>query len=197
MPGNDLHWTTDDALSKKGLIVKKDRCVGYAIKPGERAVTLMRHSRRIDIQSNPENCTVWRKVGRILEHLFEGKFIVPSKLHAVGEQRGGLGDLVTPPRFARRSTDNDGNGRCEGQDVQDIFKENRIVVRDRHDSIVLGQLFEVHPASLYQSVQHGRCWKKVFAVRLHEIGRRRADGNDQIGWLVNIEGAKILDEWSV
>ena len=39
--------------------------------------------------------------------------------------------------------------------------------------------------------------KEVFAVRLHEIGRRRADGDDQIGWLVNIEGAKILDEWSV
>ena len=83
----------------------------------------MRHSRRIDIQSNPENCAVWRKVGGVLEHIFEGKFIVPSKLHAVGEPRGGLGDLVPPKRFARRSTDNDGNGRCEGQYAQDIFKK--------------------------------------------------------------------------
>ena len=33
LSGNDLHWTTDDALSEKGLVVKKDRCVGYAIKP--------------------------------------------------------------------------------------------------------------------------------------------------------------------
>lgn len=140
--------------------MKKDGCVGCPVKPGERTVTLMRHSRRIDIQPNPENRTVWRKVGRILEHLFKGKFIVPSKSHTIREPRSGLGDLVAPPGFARRSTDNDGDGRCLRQDVQDIFKENRIVVRDRHDSIVLGQFIEVHAASLYQSVQHGRRWKR-------------------------------------
>ena len=38
--------------------------------------------------SNPKNCAVWRKVGRVLEHIFEGKFIVPSKLHAAGQPRG-------------------------------------------------------------------------------------------------------------
>jgi hypothetical protein len=32
LSSNDLHWTTDDPLSEKGLIVKKDRCVGYAKK---------------------------------------------------------------------------------------------------------------------------------------------------------------------
>jgi len=197
LSGDDLHWPTNDALPKKGFVVKKDGCVGCPVKPGERTVTLMRHSRRIDIQPNPENRTVWRKVGRILEHLFKGKFIVPSKSHTIREPRSGLGDLVAPPGFARRSTDNDGDGRCLRQDVQDIFKENRIVVRDRHDSIVLGQFIEVHAASLYQSVQHGRRWKEVFAVGLHEIGRRRADGDDQIGRLVNIKSAKILDEWSV
>jgi phage terminase large subunit-like protein len=85
----------------------------------------------------------------ILEHILEGKFIVPSKLHSVGEPRGGLGDFVPPPRFARRSTYNDGNGRCGGQYVQDILKENRVVVGRRHHRVVFGQLVEVHPAPLY------------------------------------------------
>ena len=39
--------------------------------------------------------------------------------------------------------------------------------------------------------------KEVFAVRLDKIGGRRADGDDQIGRLLNIEGTKILDEWSI
>ena len=28
---------------------------------------------------------MWRKVGRVFEHILERKFIVPAKLHAVGE----------------------------------------------------------------------------------------------------------------
>ena len=63
--GNDLHRTADDALSEKRLIVRKDRCVGYAIEPSKkRAVAFMRHARRIDIQPDPKDRAVWRKVRR-------------------------------------------------------------------------------------------------------------------------------------
>src|SRR3954451_20297062 len=99
----------------------------------------MRYSSCIDIESNPEDCAVWWKVGGVLEHAFQGKFIVPTNFHAIGQPRGGLGHFVPPPRLARRSAYNDGNGRCEGQYVQDIFKKSIVVIGRRHHRVVFGQ----------------------------------------------------------
>lgn len=140
---------------------------------------------------------MWREVGRVFEHILKGKLIVPPELHAVGKQRGGFGQFVPPKCFARRSSHNNGDGLCLGQDAHDVIKKSDVVVGNRHHRVVFGQLVEVHPATLYQREEHRGCRKKVLPVRLHEIRGGRADSDDKVGLLIMVERTKVVDKCCV
>ena len=70
-------------------------------------------------------------------------------------------------------------------------------MRDRHDSVVLGQLVVLDPPRLHGREEHRSSRKNSLAISLDEVRRWRADSDDEVGRLFRIEGMKIIDEWAV
>ena len=58
--GDGVHWTTDNAFSKIGTVVRENRCIGYGRKSGQRAAAFMGYACTIDIHHQPIDRTMRR-----------------------------------------------------------------------------------------------------------------------------------------
>ena len=125
------------------------------------------------------------------------QFVVPSKLQALSQRSGVSASRFQPKRLVRRSANNNRNRICKRQYPQNIIKKRLTSVELATTVSYSVSFVEVHPAFLHNREDHRGFGKQVFAVPLDEIRGGRADGHDQIGWLISIQGVKIIDEWTI
>ena len=78
-----------------------------------------------------------------------------------------------------------------------IFSKNSIVVLVDPTTVSFSLSLSKATRRFSRPLDHRCVWEQVFAVSLDKVGGWRADGHDQIGWLLSVEGMKILDEWSI
>ena len=193
-----MHWTTDDAFSKKGTVVSENRCIGYGRKSGQRAAAFMGHACSIDIHHHA-NRSHYAAVGR------------PRLSKCLRMTVCCTIEIATRPAngaVSRRLASNQNVSFGEAPTTTAIVfvrgKHPQNILKKRLTSVELAttvsysvSLSKSTRRCLHSREDHRGFGKQVFAVSLDEIRGRRADSHDQIGWLISIQGVKIIDEWTI
>ena len=142
----------------------------------------MRNACRIDVHQVPEDGAVRRKIGCILQNVFERHLIVPFEFDPPGQmvrasrrnspcQNFSLGEapLTIAIVFVR------------GRTRRIFSKRDGKSLSDRHNGIVFRQLVVFDPALLHGREDHRRSRKNAMAIPLDEVRGRCADSEMRSG----------------